>query len=76
MSYDLEQGWPTSSTRGPHNSLRIRLRAAHVYTYIARRGGEIELDRGRYLQAIRYAQSTAKCQDSKPFPTRPKTWND
>jgi hypothetical protein len=39
-------------------------------------GGEIELDRGRYLQAIRYAQSTAKCQDSKPFPTRPKTWND
>jgi hypothetical protein len=33
------QGWPTSTHRGPCNSLSTRLRAARVYMYIKAGGG-------------------------------------
>jgi hypothetical protein len=59
----LDQAWPNSGTGGQHNSLRTRLKAARVYTYILRRGGGgegLSEINGHYLQITSYAKSAVE----------------
>jgi hypothetical protein len=59
FTHTSDQGWPTSTTGGPHNSLKICARAALVYTRTEKRGrmNSVEIC---YLQTTSYAKRMVK----------------
>jgi hypothetical protein len=60
FTHDIsKQGWPNSTQRGSHNSLRTRLTAALVYTYIEK--WELNQINRRCLYTISYTKSTVEC---------------